>query len=1424
MLWENPFAAGSSRQPAAVLRDAPVAVVVSAQESRTLLYANDLACRLFLRDYRPGITCYEAAGYDRPCPFCGQGEPDRPEPTVKHFFDQGSRRLYQINAKLTEWEGEPARIEYITDVSEIRTKGEQAGRRPEDYERTFGSLPCGFCIYRYENGEIRPLYHNPAFYRIMGYSEEEIRSVKRRTEFLGVHPDDLASLKAEIGRAVRSDAELEFDYRVWNARRQAYGFIHLQGAVEPQGDCTKLLYGVFTDVSEQRWLEAALKETKLEMDHLVNSIPGGIASYRIEGTRVIPAFISDGLPSLSGHTREEYIELVKDDAIQAVYQADRARVMAAARAALESGQALDISYRIRHKDGHMAWVHVNGRRIGPKSDSMEFYAVFTGMSAEVQLFQNIANEIADRIYVIDKETYELLYANESKGFLWGETDCVGQKCYAALYGKDGPCEFCTLKCHAPDGAAHDMGYCGNGRFYSTRFRETVWNGIPAYVKYVRDITEEVQAQQEKAHLEQYFENMVRKLPGGVVVIRVEKDRRRVPEYFSDGYAQLSGMTMDELWRDYGLDGMGGVHPDDIRQLEEELEAFIAGGEDYREFIYRIKKGDGSYIWIKNSASMIQRADGEFIIYASCHDMTRERERQQQIRRQYKELILQHYRTPGPNALIVGHCNVTQSQILEISDSTGSELLKRFGSERNGFFAGLSTLIEDRGERRAFRDIYLNEPTLAAFEAGITELEFNCFIRLPKEERGRYVKFWVNLVETPDTGDITGILTVSDITEQTVSDRNLQQLSVSSYDLIADVDLGKNTAKILGGRRDSGEAAGVTRPYTDHLAFMLREKVVPKDREMVAYMLEPSRMMERLGRSGAYSFFYSILGKEGEILTKKLTVSSADLRLGRVCLARADITDSAREQQRLLNVVAYTFELLGIVHTKSRLLTLYTRRTVLEALQPEQYTHDGWLEGIREKYVPDGGSEEFERRFGLENMLARLEEQPEGYEFVLPYRAEEGLRYKQLNVLWGGRDHKTICIVRQDVTDMLAAERRHKESLEKALALAEEASRTKSDFLSSMSHDIRTPMNAIIGMTVLAEAHLNDRERVAQCLQKISLSSRHLLSLINDILDMSKIERSKITLNHVKVFLPELMEQLASMMGQQAAEAGLAFEVHTGELAHPYFYGDALRINQILINILSNAVKFTPEGGRVTFSGEEPAPAREAGKARYRFTVSDTGLGMSEEFLAHLFEPFTRSRSATRIEGTGLGLSITKGLVDLMNGEISVESRERAGTTFCVELECEIAREEPQTDGEEARAGVRPRGRTIAGRRFLVAEDNELNAEILCELLQMHGAKSVVKRDGAQAVREFCSRAPGTYDAILMDIQMPEMNGYEAARAIRSLGRADGGQIPIIAMTANAFTEDIQAALQAGMNAHVAKPIDMQGLIDTLVELTADRNS
>ena len=1420
MLLENPFHDNSSEQLASVLNNAPVAVIVSSAENRELLYANDPACRLFAQtEYRPGLTCYEAAGNEKPCAYCQYEKLNREEFFVRNHMDPVRHRIFQLSGKLIDWDGKPACMEYIMDVTDTQIKEEQIRVQSEEMQRTFQSLPCGLSVYQYVDGVISPIFHNPVFYEIMGYSEEDILQIEQKTDFLGVHPEDALALKREIGRAIQNNGVVNYDYRVWNSRKQQYGCIHLQGVVKPQEDGTKLLYGVYSDVSEQRRLESALEEARLEMDHLINSIPGGIASYQIEGKKVVPTFVSKGLLALSGHTREEYKELVKDDIIHAIYEADRSRVLAAAYAAMESGQLLDISYRTRHKDGHLVWVHVNGRRIGPKSETMRFYAVFTGMSAEAQLFQNIANETADRIYVIDKESYELLYANESKEFLCQQTDCVGQKCYRVLFGKEEPCEFCTLKKHAPDGRIHDMGYQGDGHFYSTRFRETLWNGIPAYVKYVQDVTEEVQTQKEKEHLEQYFQTMVRKLPGGVVVVRVEKDGRKVPEYFSDGYAAMSGMTMEELWENYGEDGMSGVHPDDVEQLNRDVEAFIASGEEQGEFIFRMKRGDNSYLWIKNTASIIQREDGEYVLYTSYNDITKEREEQELIRQQYKDLILQHYRMPGPNALIVGHCNITRSRILEISDYTGSGLLETFGAERNEFFTGISTLVVDEEERQAFLDRFLNEPTLAAFRAGNTEIELDCFVKLPREVSGRYVKFKVVLVEAPDTGDITGILTVYDITEQTISDRNLHQLSTSGYDLIADVDLLRDSSRIVSGNLSEGDVPGSVGRHTDRLELMIREQVVPKDKALFAKMMEPAYMMERLKQQGTYSFSYTVIGRDGENLTKKLTVSAADLRLGRVCLARADITDSVREQQGLLNAVAYTFEQLGIIHVNTRSLTLYTRQTVQQSLPPKQCDYEVWYDNIRKRYVPDEGVEMVEQYFGLPNMLVWLEKQPEGYDFVLPYQEYEGLRYKQVNVVWGDRDHETVCVVRQDVTEMLAAERQSQEALEKALELAREASRAKSDFLTSMSHDIRTPMNAIMGMTALAEAHLGEQDKVESCLQKISLSSRHLLSLINDILDMSKIERSKITLNHVRIFLPELVEQLSAMMGQQAEAAGLDFCVKTAAITHPCFYGDSLRVNQILINILSNAIKFTSKGGTVTFLSEEIPAVNRAGGVRYRFTIRDTGIGMSEEFLTHLFEPFTRGRNVSRVEGTGLGLSITKGLVDLMNGDLSVESREQAGTTFRVELEFEAAKEEAGTCQEKPFGNAVHTGeRGIDGRCFLVAEDNEINAEILCELLQMYGAKAVVKQNGAQAVREFQEAGPGTYDAILMDIQMPEMNGYEAARAVRNLEREDSRRIPIIAMTANAFTEDIQAAMEAGMNAHIAKPIDMKVFIETLDKL------
>ena len=400
-------------------------------------------------------------------------------------------------------------------------------------------------------------------------------------------------------------------------------------------------------------------------------------------------------------------------------------------------------------------------------------------------------------------------------------------------------------------------------------------------------------------------------------------------------------------------------------------------------------------------------------------------------------------------------------------------------------------------------------------------------------------------------------------------------------------------------------------------------------------------------------------------------------------------------------------------------------------------------------------------------------------------------------------------------ETLEKERQAKLLLEDALKKAEKANKAKSDFLSRMSHDIRTPMNAIIGMTTLAGARPDDPAYVTECLGKIAVSSKHLLNLINDILEMSKIERATVELNRECVSMRNLMEQVSTMILPQTTEKEQEFRLECSAVIREWFYGDALRINQILINILGNAVKFTPDGGMIDLLVEE-RPAKE-GRVRYRFSIRDTGIGMPDEVLSHVFEPFTRGSGVERIEGTGLGLSITKGLVDRMGGIISVESREGEGSVFHVELEFDLFCGQGQAKGTEtgARTAFAPDEHFLSGRCFLVAEDNEINSEILISLMEMYGAKAVVTRNGAEALEAFAASLPGTYDAILMDIQMPVMNGYKATEAIRALFREDARTVPIIAMTANAFAEDVKAALKAGMNAHVAKPIDMDVLKNAL---------
>ena len=408
---------------------------------------------------------------------------------------------------------------------------------------------------------------------------------------------------------------------------------------------------------------------------------------------------------------------------------------------------------------------------------------------------------------------------------------------------------------------------------------------------------------------------------------------------------------------------------------------------------------------------------------------------------------------------------------------------------------------------------------------------------------------------------------------------------------------------------------------------------------------------------------------------------------------------------------------------------------------------------------------------------------------------------------------------KNVDSEVRKERKARQELETARYAAEAASRAKTAFLFNMSHDIRTPMNAILGYTEVALKHRDDRARVDSSLEKIRTAGVHLLNLINDILEMSRIESDRMEISDEPSDLRKLIEGVDQMSSSLAIPKSIDFKTEVGSLANPYVYTDELRANEVLINLTSNAIKYTPAGGKVRLRVHQISPVTE-GKTVFRFAVEDNGIGMSEEFQQHLFEAFSREKTSTvsKQQGAGLGLSIVKRIVDLAGGTISVRSRQNEGSTFTVEMPVRIMEEEAIRQYEEANKPVDLSDRecSLADKKVLLVEDNEMNREIATEILQEAGLTVDTAEDGAFAVKAIEENGTDAYDFVLMDIQMPVMDGYEATKAIRAL--PGGDKVTIIALSANAFEEDVQKSLASGMNAHVAKPIDVNTLLETMKRL------
>lgn len=557
-------------------------------------------------------------------------------------------------------------------------------------------------------------------------------------------------------------------------------------------------------------------------------------------------------------------------------------------------------------------------------------------------------------------------------------------------------------------------------------------------------------------------------------------------------------------------------------------------------------------------------------------------------------------------------------------------------------------------------------------------------------------------------------------------------------------------------------------------------------------------------------------------------------LYRVSRSRTEKRSILQDQKRLrvINALGHAYSSISLVNLKTEEIEILKSSENMKPDQKGDMLSKAHQEELIRQVIAEPFQEAYWKFVDISTVAKRLEER-ETLSFTARTVDE---RWMTMIIVPQGYDKDgklcTVLVANRDVTEEKEREIAQDRNLRNALAAAEHANRAKTVFLNNMSHDIRTPMNAVIGFTALATTHIDNKELVLDYLKKIHISGQHLLSLINDVLDMSRIENGSVRIEYTVVHLPDILHDLKTIIQESVHSKQQELYIDTQDVLHEDIITDKLRLTQVLLNISSNAVKFTPVGGTVNIRVSEK-PCRRDGYTTVVFSVKDNGIGMSPEFREQVFDSFTREHTVTEngIGGTGLGMAITKNIVDMLGGTIQVESEVGRGTEFTVMLECEISgttvKEEPdpeqrkllKNEKQKIRAEIQ---RRYEGKKVLLVEDNELNREIATAIMEEIGLDVDCVEDGTDAVNIMSSAEGRKYDLIFMDVQMPKMDGYTATREIRTLNDPKCANIPIIAMTANAFEEDRKKAIKAGMNAHIAKPISADIILENLERMRQNR--